>query len=95
MVDASTVQLITMVFTSITAVSAAGAAYMSFRSIKANINTTKSLVLLNCLKEYIDVRKDRTKALKDNNKELCFDYYRELFDLHWTEFRLWMIAIPS
>lgn len=91
MVDATLVELAMMFLTAITVLSATYAAYLSYRSIKTNINTTKSQVLLQCLREYIDIQKDRTNAKIEKTEELCSDYYRELFDVHWTEFQLWRL----
>lgn len=89
MVEAITIQLIATGITAISAIFAAIAASLSYLSIKTNVDTAKSQVLLQCLREYIEIRNHRTKALTEKKKELCEDYYRELFDLHWTEFRLW------
>lgn len=91
MVDATTVGIITAVFTALTVLCATIAAYLSFCSIKTNIDATKSQVLLQCLREYINIRKDRTNARLEGSEDLCLNYYRELFDLHWTEFRLWRL----
>jgi hypothetical protein len=68
---------------------AAGAAWLSYLAVRALSKQTKASVLLLCLGAYVDVRKGRTKALREASADLCFDYYRELFDLHWTEFQLW------
>lgn len=89
MIDPEISQLITTVAPAIAAGSAAIAAILSLLSIRANINTARSNVLLRCLEDYLEIQKHRTDALMKKNETLCFDYYRELFDLCWTEFRLW------
>ena len=91
MVDATTIGLITAIFTVLTVISATIAAFLSYHSIKKNIDSIKSQVLLQCLREYINIRKDQTTARLEKSEELCSNYYRELFDLHWTEFRLWRL----
>ena len=91
MVDATTIEVITMIFTALTVFFASIAAYLSFRSIKKNIDSTKSQVLLQCLREYINIKKNRTNARLMKNEEMCSNYYIELFDLHWTEFQLWRL----
>ena len=91
MVEATTVELITTLFTALTVLSATIAAYLSFRSIRTNIDSTKSQVLLQCLREYINIQKNRTGARLEQSEELCANYYRELFDLHWTEFQMWKL----
>lgn len=89
MIDPEISQLITTVAPAIAAGSAAVAAILSLLSIRTNVNTARSHVLLQCLEDYIEIQKHRTDALMKRNEKLCLDYYRELFDLHWTEFRLW------
>lgn len=89
MADTTTIQFIISIAPAISATLAAFAAGLSYLAIRTNIDNTKSQVLLDCLREYIEIRKHRTTAIMANSKELCSDYYRELFDLHWTEFRLW------
>ncbi|NOR46803.1 MAG: hypothetical protein GQ533_01975 [Methanosarcinaceae archaeon] len=91
MVDATIIELITAIFTVLTVISATIAAFLSYHSIRKNIDSIKSQVLLQCLREYINIRKDRTDARLKKSEELCSNYYSELFDLHWTEFRLWRL----
>lgn len=31
----------------------------------------------------------RAQAIESKNEQRCKDFYRELFDLHWTEFQMW------
>ena len=91
MVDADLIDILTIALTALTVLSAVFVTYLSYKSIKTNIDTNKSQVLLQCLREYGQVMKDRTNAKNEKNRELIINYYRELFDLHWTEFRLWKL----
>lgn len=49
----------------------------------------KGGILFNALNSYIAIQKDRRKAVSEKDPELANEYYREMFDLHWTEFNLW------
>jgi ketosteroid isomerase-like protein len=49
--------------------------------------------LLGCLQEYIIIRRIRLDAVEKRNPELAEQYYRELCDLCWTEFRLWQAGL--
>lgn len=54
---------------------------------QAVLKGTKASVMQKCTESYIIIRRQRSKAIKDKSKEIAKDYYRELFDLHWAEFR--------
>jgi len=49
----------------------------------------KGKVLFNALNSYIAIQKDRSIVISEKNPESARNYYREMFDLHWTEFNLW------
>jgi len=68
---------------------AALAALFSFLAVAAIRRQTGAGILLQCLEQYVRVRQDKTRALLEKSPELCWDYFRELFDLHWSEFQLW------
>lgn len=69
--------------------SAAAAAIFTWREAKAVTKSTTSSNLINCLNAYITIMRAKTKALEDKSEQQCKDFYRELFDLHWTEFQMW------
>lgn len=75
-----------MLGATIAAAAAAGFAFFTSRATKASITASN---LVNCLNAYIMVMRSKRRALEEKNKELTKDFYRELFDLHWTEFQLW------
>lgn len=50
-------------------------------------NATRDTFFL-CFGKYLDVMKTKSNAIKENKAELAEAYYRELFDLLWTEFNL-------
>lgn len=87
--DTGTAQLLALGFAAGGAGGALIAAIVNYHAIRTNLSNEKSTVLLQCLERYINVRKDRTKAVHERKKGCCEDYYRELFDLSWTEFQLW------
>lgn len=49
----------------------------------------KGRILFDALNSYIAIQKDRRKATSKKDPVLANEYYREMFDLHWTEFNLW------
>lgn len=68
---------------------AAAAAIMAWKQAVAVNRSTTSSNLVNCLMAYITIMRSGTKALEDKSEKQCKDFYRELFDLHWTEFQMW------
>jgi len=68
---------------------AAIAAIAAWRQTRAVSKSTTSSILINCLNAYLGIMRSRTRALENKSEQQCKDFYRELFDLHWTEFQLW------
>lgn len=67
-------------------------AYAARATAKANTGQT----LLSCLENYINIMKVRRNAEEKKNPDLAKEFYREMFDLHWSEFHLWHEgAIPD
>jgi hypothetical protein len=58
---------------------------------QANImlKETKASVLQKCTESYIIIRRQKSKAVMEKSLEIAKDYYREICDLHWSEFRLY------
>lgn len=76
-------------------------AYFAFRAIKESIGSTnrsiedqkatlRANIQIECLRVYLKIQKDKRLAESQNDPYLCYNYYRALFDLHWTEFNLWI-----
>lgn len=63
--------------------------YMSKKSIKTQEDQNRSLIMIECLRLYADIQRGRTKAVTEKNAQMAKDYYREMLDLHWTEYYLW------
>lgn len=61
----------------------------STQSAKAQEDQNTALIMLDCLRLYNDIQKDRTKAKLARSVDMAKDYYREMMDLHWTEYYLW------
>jgi len=77
-------------------IAAAFAAFFSYLGVSARNKQTKASILLGCLNSYVEIRKNRTKAIQQKTLEQSKDYYRSVFDLHWTEFHLWLAGnIPD
>lgn len=71
------------------AIAAAAAAIFTWLQARAIKKSTTSSNLINCLNSYVNIMRTRSRALENKSELLCKDYYRELFDLHWTEFQMW------
>ena len=74
-------------------IAAAAAAGFTWSGAKAVRKSTTSSNLINCLNSYITIMKARTQAIDSKNEQRCKDFYRELFDLHWTEFQMWRAGL--
>lgn len=70
-------------------IAAASAAAFTFFTAKATEKATTASNLVNCLNTYTTLMRARTKALEERSERQCKDFYRGLFDLHWTEFQIW------
>lgn len=77
----------------VAAIIAAIAAYFSYRSVKATEKATVAATLLGCLEQYRLVMKGKREALEKKQEVYCEDFYRELFDLHWSEFHIWKMGM--
>jgi hypothetical protein len=56
---------------------------------EAMLKETKASVMQKCTETYIIIRRQRSKAIMKKSLELAKGYYREICDLHWSEFRLY------
>jgi len=72
------------------------AAFFSFRTAQATLMVARSTqdlaaggVLVNLLAAYGSLRNSADQALQNKDLGLCRAYYRQYFDLLWTEFQLW------
>nr|VFJ61468.1 MAG: hypothetical protein BECKDK2373B_GA0170837_110112 [Candidatus Kentron sp. DK]VFJ66588.1 MAG: hypothetical protein BECKDK2373C_GA0170839_11512 [Candidatus Kentron sp. DK] len=69
---------------------------IAFLTLKQLHFQTKGLVLLGCLENYQRITRGREKAITNRSKREAHLYYREICDLHWTEFKMWESgAIPD
>jgi hypothetical protein len=53
------------------------------------LKQTKATIMQKCTETYIIIRRQRSKAIEDKSEELAKDYYREICDLHWSEYILY------
>ena len=77
----------------LTAIGALLAALFTWLSANATKEAGRGAVVLNCLERYTAIMKDKRDARTQKNIQLTEEFYRELFDLHWSEFHLWRESI--
>jgi len=65
------------------------AAIIAFFALRHSHEQTKASILIDCLNTHIEMRRLMNEAIEKKSKIMCEEYYKELLDLHWTEFRLW------
>lgn len=65
------------------------AAVANWLTARATREAMTASVLIDCLSAYTNLMRQRTSAIRNRSQQECKDYFRELFDLHWTEFQLW------
>ena len=66
------------------------AIFFAYRTIKQNESNTRAAIQLDCFKQYIAAQQSRVEAIGSKSPEKVISSYRELFDLHWMEFYLWL-----
>jgi len=64
-------------------------AIFNFLAVKEMEKEAKASVMQKCTESYIMIRRQRSKAIMENSVQIAKDYYREICDLHWSEFRLY------
>lgn len=80
----------------VAALGACAAAVFTAFSTRATAKASRGETLLSCLEKYISIMKDKRTARENRDFDLAKEFYRELFDLHWSEFHLWHEgAIPD
>lgn len=85
-----------LIFPALAAIGACLAALFTWRAARATAKANRGQTILTCLDKYISIVKDKSDAIERKDKRLAKDFYRELFDLHWSEFHLWHEgAIPN
>lgn len=77
------------VFAATAAITTGWAAIANWLTAKSTREAMTASNLINCLNAYITIMRQRTVAVNSKDEQQCKDFYRELFDLHWTEFQLW------
>ena len=71
------------------------AALFTFSAANATKKASRGDVLLSCLEKYISIMKDKSKAVEEKSPQWADEFYRELFDLHWSEFHIWQEGVIS
>lgn len=84
------VNIAQLVLLVLSALGASLAAIFTFFAAKATKKASRGATLLSCLQNYISIMKDKKKAEEEGTSRLAEEFYRELLDLHWSEFHLWM-----
>lgn len=70
-------------------------AIFNFRAVLEMRKGTKASITQKCTEDYIMIRRQRTEAIRQNSKEIAEDYYREICDLHWSEFQFYLENLIS
>lgn len=78
-----------LILLAVAAVSAALAAVFTWFAADGTKKASRGAALLSCLERYIAIMKDRREAQDEQSVQLAEDFFREMFDLHWSEFYLW------
>lgn len=68
---------------------AAASSVFSYVAVRYVARQTRAQVILDCMRSYTNIRRLRTDATEHHSVDRARDYYRELFDLHWTEYELY------
>jgi hypothetical protein len=84
-----TIDLFQFLFTALAALGACAAAIFTYSAARATAKASRGQTLLACLDKYISIMKDKREAAEKQSLSLARQFYRELFDLHWSEFHLW------
>ena len=78
-----------LILLSVTALGAFMAAFFTLFAARSTKTASRGATMLDCLDKYITIMKDKRKAMEEKKPQLAEEFYRELFDLHWSEFHLW------
>jgi hypothetical protein len=84
----SIIELVAVIVAAITA----GFAYFTIRK---NMQTNRGTAMLACLEKHFYIMEHKTKALADKSESMAKQYYRENFDLLWSEIHLWKDGVIS
>ncbi len=84
-----TLDLVVAISQLVAAIALTFTALFALRAIWTQQKQTRSAILLECLRSYVTIREIQTEALHEDSPLKCFEYYRAVFDLHWSEFQLW------
>jgi hypothetical protein len=83
------VNIVQLVLLVLSALGASLAATFTYFAATATKKASRGAALLSCLQNYIGIMKDKRKAEEEGTSRLAEEFYRELLDLHWSEFHLW------
>jgi hypothetical protein len=82
-----------LVLVLLTAIGALITAIFTANAADATRKAARGSALLSCLDKYVAIRKDRRKAIENRKRDLAEEYYREILDLHWNEYHLWLQGV--
>jgi len=77
----------------LTALGALATAIFTANAANATRTAARGSALLSCLDKYVAIRKDRRTAIDTQDRGLAEEYYREILDLHWNEYHLWLQGV--
>lgn len=73
----------------IAAIGVSVAAWLAYRAVQVHKNASNGSTMVACLGKYIDIMEHKRVAEEGNRVSLAEQYYREIFDLLWSEVRFW------
>lgn len=73
----------------IAAIGVSVAAVCALAAVRVHRKASTGSTMLACLERYTDVMEHKRKAIIENSVSLAEQYYREIFDLLWSEIQLW------
>ncbi len=65
------------------------AAIFTFRAANVHKKASTGATMISCLEQYTKVMEHKREAIEGNSISLAEWYYREIFDLLWSELHLW------
>jgi len=86
MVEATEVQLYAAFGTFLVASFAGLSLFFNQRQLKKHIMAQTEIRFM---EDYINIQKTKCDAIEKKSAPLGYQYYREMFDLHWTAHNLW------
>jgi len=94
--QSSASSFIMLIIPGLAAIGACAAAAFTYFAARQTAKANRGQTILACLDIYVSIMKDKRNSIIKCDAGQAREFYRELFDLHWSEFHLWHEgAIPD